>query len=293
MSFRTVVITHRAKLNLNMGYLEVRGDEVKKIFLDEIDILLIESHAVSMTTALLSELINKKIKVIFCDAKRNPQGELMPYYGSGDCARKIKKQIEWSEDAKGKIWTAIVREKIKNQAGFLKELSMTREEKLLRTYLDEMVYRDETNREGMAAKVYFDAIFGMDFTRDRETPINAALDYGYSLILSAVNREISYNGFITQLGLFHDNIYNCFNLSSDIMEPYRILIDRIVYQNKFDKFESEEKHIMLHVFEQEVKIGGNWQILSNAIRIYVRSVFDALCDDAPSEILFYSLRKGL
>lgn len=289
MSFRTVAITHRAKLNLNMGYLEIRDEDIRKIFIDEIDILVIESPAVSMTAALLSELMNKKIKVIFCDKKRNPQGELIPYYGSSDCARKIKKQLEWSEDIKGKVWTEIVREKIKKQLSFLKELSMSREESLLKVYLDEMTYRDETNREGMAAKVYFDAIFGMDFTRDSETPVNAALDYGYSLILSIVNREISYNGYITQLGLFHDNVYNSFNLSSDIMEPYRILVDRIVYRNKFDKFESEEKHIMLHLFEQEVKIGGNWQILTNAIRIYVRSVFDALCDNEPCEILFYSL----
>lgn len=289
MSFRTVAVTHRAKLNLNMGYLEVRDEDVKKIFLDEIDILMIESQAVSMTAALLTALMEKKIKVIFCDEKRNPQGELFPYYGSGDCSRKIKKQLEWSEDIKGKVWTAIVKAKIQNQAVFLKELDMKREKDLLESYLQEMFYRDESNREGMAAKVYFDAIFGMDFTRDKETPVNAALDYGYSLILSLVNREVSYNGYITQLGLFHDNIYNCFNLSSDLMEPYRILVDRMVYENQFDKFETEEKHKMLHIFETEVKIGGSWQILPNAVRIYVRSVFDALCDNDSSEILFYSL----
>lgn len=289
MSFRTVVVTHRAKLNLNMGYLEVRDEDVKKIFLDEIDILLIESQAVSMTAALLSALMEKKIKVIFCDEKRNPQGELIPYYGSGDCSRKIKKQLEWSEEIKGKVWTAIVKAKIRNQAIFLKELDMKREEDLLGSYLQEMLYRDESNREGMAAKVYFDAVFGMDFTRDKETPVNAALDYGYSLILSLVNREVSYNGYITQLGLFHDNIYNCFNLSSDLMEPYRILVDRMVYQNRFEQFEKEEKHKMLRIFETEVKIGGSRQVLPNAIRIYVRSVFDALCDNDSSEILFYSL----
>lgn len=289
MSFRTVVITRRAKLNLNMGYLEVRGDDIKKIYLDEIDILMIESQAVAMTAALLSALMNKKVKVIFCDEKRNPQGELLSYYGSSDCSRKIKKQLEWSEDVKGKIWTAIVKEKIRNQALFLRKLAMEREEALLESYLKEMAYRDETNREGMAAKVYFNAIFGMDFTRDKETPVNAALNYGYSLILSAVNREISYNGYITQLGLFHDNTYNCFNLGSDLMEPYRILVDRAVYESKFEKFESEEKHRMLHVLETEVKIGGSRQILPNAIRIYVRSVFDALCDNDSSKILFYSL----
>lgn len=289
MSFRTVVVAHRAKLNLNMGYLEIRGEDTKKIFLDEIDVLMIESQAVSMTAALLSALMDKKIKVIFCDEKRNPQGELLPYYGSGDCSRKIKKQLEWSDDIKGEVWTAIVREKIRNQAQFLKELARKREEELLESYLHEMVYRDETNREGMAAKVYFDSIFGMDFTRDKEMPVNAALDYGYSLILSVVNREVSYNGYITQLGLFHDNIYNCFNLSSDLMEPYRIIVDRLVYQNQFSKFETDEKRKMLQVLETEVKIGGNRQVLPNAIRIYVRSIFDALCDNDASEILFYSL----
>lgn len=289
MSFRTVAVTHRAKLNLNMGYLEIRGEDTKKIFLDEIDILLIESQAVSMTAALLSALMDKKIKVIFCDEKRNPKGELFPYYGSSDCSRKIKKQLEWSEDIKGRVWTEMVKEKIRNQARFLKELAMEREESMLNSYLQEMAYKDETNREGMAAKVYFDAIFGMDFTREKETPVNAALDYGYSLILSIVNREVSYNGYITQLGLFHDNIYNCFNLSSDLMEPYRILVDRMVYQNQFCKFETEEKRKMLHIFETEVKIGGSWQVLTNAVRIYVRSVFDALCDNDSSEILFYSL----
>lgn len=289
MSFRTVAITHRAKLNLSMGYLEVRDDDVRRIYLDDIDILVIESQAVSMTAALLSALMNRKIKVIFCDEKRNPQGELLPYYGSNDCSRKIKRQLAWTEEIKGKIWTRIVQEKICNQALFLKELGKGREEALLKSYLQEMVYRDETNREGMAAKVYFGALFGMDFVRDEETPVNAALDYGYSLILSLVNREVSYNGYMTQLGLFHDNIYNCFNLSSDLMEPYRILADRIVYQNKFDKFESEEKHRMLHLLETEVKIGGSRQILPNAVRIYVRSVFDALNDDNCSEILFYSV----
>ncbi|MCM1235375.1 MAG: type II CRISPR-associated endonuclease Cas1 [Ruminococcus flavefaciens] len=289
MSFRTVAVTHRAKLNLNMGYLEVRDEDVKKIYLDDIDILIIESQAVSMTAALLSSLMDKKIKVIFCDAKRNPQGELLPYYGSSDCSRKIKRQLAWSDDTKGKIWTAIVKEKIRQQAQFLNELSMKREEEMLTSYLEEMVYRDETNREGMAAKVYFDALFGMDFKREQETAVNAALNYGYSLILSTVNREVSYNGYLTQLGLFHDNIYNCFNLSSDLMEPYRILVDRIVYAGAFERFETDEKHQMLHVLETEVKIGGSRQILPNAVRIYVRSVFDALCDNDYSEILFYTV----
>ena len=289
MGFRTIVITKRAKLNLTMGFLEIRGDDTMRIFLDDIDILLIESQAVSMTAALMTELMKKKIKVIFCDEKRNPRAELIPYYGSGDSSRKVKKQVAWPDVVKEMVWTRIVREKIRNQALFLNELGKRREESLLLGYLDELTDGDRTNREGLAAKVYFNGLFGMGFHRDEDSAINAALDYGYSLILSTFNKEISYNGYITQLGLFHDNIYNPFNLSSDLMEPFRVLADRMVYENMFTKFESDEKHKMLRLLEKEIKIGGNHQVFTNGVRIYVRSVLDALCDGDPQEILFYTL----
>ena len=80
-----------------------------------------------------------------------------------------------------------------------------KESKLLREYIEEIEYGDATNREGHAAKVYFNALFGMDFTRTEENSLNAALNYGYGIILSAFNREIAINGYVTQLGLFHNN----------------------------------------------------------------------------------------
>ncbi|MEE1249772.1 MAG: type II CRISPR-associated endonuclease Cas1 [Lachnospiraceae bacterium] len=289
MSFRTIAITKRAKLNLTMGFLEIRGENTTKVFLDDIDIILIENQAVSMTAALLTELMKRKIKVILCDGKRNPQAEMIPYYGSGDSSRKIKCQIAWSDSIKEKIWTSIVREKIKNQSLFLKELEKKREQELLESYIEELTEGDKTNREGLAAKVYFNALFGMGFKREEETPINAALDYGYSILLSTVNKEIAYNGYITQLGLFHDNIYNPFNLASDLMEPFRILVDRMVYEKKPEQFETEEKHEMLHLLEKEIIVGNNRQVFTNGVRIYVRSVFDALCDENVREILFYTL----
>ena len=218
MGFRTLVITKRAKLNLTMGFLEIRGEETLKVFLDDIDILIIDNQAVSMTAALVTELIKKKIKIIFCDDKRNPQSEIIPYYGSGDCSRKIKTQIAWQDDIKTKVWTSIVREKIIKQSDFLLELEKEREYKLLKQYIDDLSYGDKTNREGLAAKVYFNALFGMDFNRNEDIPRNAALNYGYSLLLSIFNKEIIYNGYMTQLGLFHDNKFNPFNLASDYEE---------------------------------------------------------------------------
>ena len=239
MSWRTVVITSRCKLDYKMGFMVVRAEETKKIFLDEIAVLLIENPAVALTGCLLEALVEKKIRVIFCDAKRTPNAELVPYYNSYDCSRKIKAQIAWTDDLKGAVWADIVAEKIRKQADFLAELQKAEEAELLRSYLSQIEAHDATNREGHAAKVYFNALFGMDFTRSEENLINAALNYGYSIILSAFNREIVAHGYLTQLGVFHDNMFNHFNLSCDLMEPFRILVDRKVKSMSFTDFASD------------------------------------------------------
>lgn len=286
MSWRVVVVSNSAKLDYQMGYLVVRQDTTTKIHLSEISVLLIETTAVSLTGYLLSELIKKKIKVIFCDEKRNPSSELVPFYGSHDTSMKLRKQIEWSKDAKAAIWTEIVADKIRKQSEVLR-LYEKDEYKMLNHYVEELQFGDSTNREGHAAKVYFNALFGMDFTRTAENSVNAALNYGYGIILSSFNREVAANGYSTQLGLFHDNMFNQFNLGSDLMEPFRPLVDRKVKELHPDKFEHEEKMRILSILNEEVVIGGKREYVNNAIKIYCKSIFDALNDEDLSLIKFY------
>lgn len=286
MSWRVIVVSSSAKLDYQMGFLVVRKDVVKKVHLNEISTLILESTAISLTAALISELVKRKIKVIFCDEKRNPCGEIIPYYGSHDTSIKVKNQVTWEKAVKQSVWTEIVSEKIRKQKEFLEELK--REETfLLNNYLQEIQFGDVSNREGHAAKVYFNAIFGLDFTRTEECPINAALNYGYSIILSAFNREIVSNGYITQLGIFHDNRFNPFNLASDMMEPYRILVDRKVYEMKPIKFEHNEKMELVNILNQEVVIADRKEYVNNAIKIYTKSVLDALSEQDVSFIRFY------
>jgi CRISPR-associated endonuclease Cas1 subtype II len=280
------VISSNAKLDYQMGYLVVRRENAVKIHISEIELLMIESTAVSLTAALLSELTKKKVKVIFCDEKRNPSSELVPYYGCHDTSAKIREQIKWDDFNKKTIWTEVVSEKIRNQARLLKE-NGKKEAALLDSYINEIEFGDKTNREGHAAKVYFDALFGKQFTRTEDNSINASLNYGYGVILSEFNREIVSNGYITQLGLFHDNVFNQFNLGSDLMEPFRPVIDRKVVNMMPQKFEHDEKMEMLKVLQSEVYIADRKELVSNAIKIYVKSVFDALSDHDVSEIKFY------
>lgn len=287
MTWRTVVIRERAKLDYSLNFMTVRQEAgVRKISLGEIYMVIVENTAVSLTAVLLNELIKNKIKVVFCDEKRNPSSELIQYYGSHDTSLKYKNQLEWSKESKERIWTRIVYEKIFNQMQFLKKLNKE-EYRLLEQYLSELEWNDSSNREGFAAKVYFNAIYGMDFTRNKECFINAALDYGYSIILSAFNREIVASGYFTQLGLCHRNPFNKFNLSSDFMEPFRILIDEEVYNLEGTEFTKEHKNKLVNILNKTVIIDDKNQTIANAIRIYCRSLFSALAENDLEYIKMY------
>lgn len=288
MSWRTVIITGCAKLDYKMDYLVVRkNDCTNRIHLSEIGLLMIESTAVSITAVLLCELTKRKIKVVFCDEQHNPHSELLPYYGSHDTSIKVKKQISWNAQIKQGVWTEIVSEKIRKQAAHLEDMGYVERAETLKEYVRNMQFADTSNREGHAAKVYFNTLFGLDFTRSQDNSINAALNYGYGILLSYFNREIVANGYITQIGLYHDNMFNQFNLASDLMEPFRILVDKKVMQLLPEKFEHDEKMAILSMVNDEVIIDGKHSFVVNAIKIYCHSVFDALNENDISLIKFY------
>ena len=287
MSWRNVIISRRCKLDYKMGYLVVRGEETQRIYLDEVAILMLENPAVSLTGCLMEALMEKKIRVIFCDEKRLPVSEVVPYHGSHGSSLKVRQQSAWTKEAKARIWQAIITEKITQQAGFLRELGREREFALLDDYRQHVELGDATNREGHAAKVYFNSLFGKDFTRGLDCPVNAALNYGYSILLSHFSREIAMNGYLTQIGVFHNNMFNHFNLSSDLMEPFRILIDRAVYEMHPAQFMKEERYRLGQVFSQTVRCSGSKQLVPAAIQLYVRSALESVTSGNAEGIRFY------
>ncbi len=287
MSWRTVVVSSRSKLELKNGYLVIRSDTVKRVHLDEISVLVIENTGSAVTAALLEALWENKTVVIFCDHKRNPGAQLLPYYNSFDCSARVNTQIQWTQDIKDLVWTEIIKEKIRKQAQVIEKLNL-RNSDLLYGYIDEIETGDSTNREGHAAKVYFNSLFGSSFSRSDDCFTNSALNYGYGLLLSLVNREIVANGYLTQLGLFHKNVFNQFNLSSDLMEPFRPLFDLIVYSMpKGTDLEHEDKLFLLNTLNERVQIGKAKQTVINAVGIYVKSILDALDNNDLSLIKFY------
>lgn len=290
MSWRVVVISKRSKLDFKMGFLMVRNEEgEKRIFIDDISVLLIESTAVSLTTYLMVELISHKVKVVFCDHKHNPAAEIMPMYGSYISSGRIKQQLGWSKSLKGKVWKEIIRQKISKQAEVLRKTGNEVKAVMLEAYMVGVMEEDKTNREGHAAKVYFNALFGNDFYRDNDDVRNNILDYGYSVLLAAFNREVAANGYLTQLGIWHEGATNPFNLGCDLMEPFRPIIDLFAAETNFNNFGTDEKRAVLDILNSEVKIKKERQYLNNAIGVYARSVFAALEEGDIDKILEYEL----
>lgn len=290
MGWRTVVVSNTVKLDYKMGYLCIRSKEdVKRVYLDEINVLIIENSNVSLTSYLLIELANKNVNVLFCDHKRCPHGMYHSLYGAYDTSRVIRSQIGWTSEAKGSVWKEIVFYKILGQSEVLGFHSKSEEKDKLQSYLPQIQIGDKTNREGHAAKVYFNSLFGKDFSRERSEDcnfINSCLNYGYSILMSTVAREIVANGYLTQIGIFHDNVFNEFNLASDVMEPFRPFVDQIVIGLKESELNHDTKMKIVSFLNRKVKIDSREQYLSNALSIYVKTVLDAITINAPDTIKF-------
>ncbi len=284
MAFRTIVIKSRCKLEYSLNYLVCRGEDEKKILLDEIELIIIQNIQVSLTCSLLSALAEKKIKVIFCDAKHNPQSELVPYYNNYCSYKKILQQFNFDNEIKNEIWSRIIYEKIYNQARILKKLKLEQSEKLEK-YLNEIENGDITNREGHAAKVYFNSIWGNSFCRtDDSNPINKYLNYGYSIIVSMINREIKSLGYLTELGVHHIGETNPFNLSYDLVEPLRSYIDWFVIKEIVN--EDNYKPFFAQLLSSDVIYSEHVMHFDNAIHLYVQSIFNALINKNANNITF-------
>lgn len=269
MGFRVITVKNRCKLEYSLNYLIYRGKEEKRILLDEISTLIIASTEIAITTALLSALVEKNVNVIFCNSKYLPQSQLISLNGTNDSFKKINFQINWDTNLKNKIWKLIIISKISKQAENLKEINNEGYLKLL-NYSSNVSDGDITNREGHAAKVYFNCLFGKDFSRGLDCETNMFLDYGYSIILSCIAREIKSFGYLTEIGIHHIGETNCLNLACDLIEPLRPLVDSYVIKNKVNK--QNFKQVFIEMLNTKVCIFNREVYLENAIHEYVQNM---------------------
>ena len=227
-----------------------------------------------------------KINIIFCDEKHNPFGELQPFYSRHNSSKKILEQIKWTIKDKDNLWMLIVKNKILNQANLLQKIK-SKQANLVKSYIEEVGVGDKTNREGHAAKVYFNALFGKSFTRGDGSNIDIALNYGYAVLLSTVSKEIVNKGYLTQLGIHHKNEFNPYNLSCDLMEPFRIVIDSFVYYNKDRTLDTNYKLDIVNIFNNTYLYNKKNYTLKDIITFYVKNTLEVLEKDKEYKEFIY------
>lgn len=286
MGWRGVIVDSPCKISVGGNYLILRSDEVRKIHLSEVYYLMIACPAVNITGMALCELNRQKIKVVFCDEKRNPYGELTGYYGCCNCSKKLKMQAAWNSDTASAVNTAIIAQKIENQALLLRKYGFDDRAEMLEEYVAEIELDDVGNREGHAAKVYFNTLFGKEFNRDKDCFVNAALNYGYSIVLSDINRAVVACGRSTQIGINHRNEFNEFNFSCDLIEPLRVIVDEYVFNQGAREFDKDYKFALVGLLNKRVKLDREYS-LHDAIGVYVKNVTDSLDKNRSDTLLLY------
>jgi CRISPR-associated endonuclease Cas1 subtype II len=276
MGWRTVIVNTHSKLSYKNNHLIFKdATRTEMIHLSEVDILLLETTDIVLSTMLIKRLVDENILVIFCDDKRLPTAHLMPYYARHDSSLQLSKQIDWEEAVKAEVWTHIISQKILNQSIYLSECGFIEKSQSVMNLYHSLELFDPSNREGHSARIYFNTLFGKDFNRELDNDINASLDYGYTLLLSMFAREVVLSGCMTQFGLKHANQFNQFNFASDIMEPFRPIIDQIVYENRNHSFVKIKRELFT-IFSDTFQYNNKEMYLTNIVSDYTKKVIKAL-----------------
>ncbi len=278
MSWRIIVVSTPSKISTNNNYIVVAGEEVNKVFVEEIDVVLIENDSTVITVPAINILAKNNINVIYCDKAHNPYSFSAPIYGNHLQSKKLIEQINWNDDSKDFVWSKIIEAKILNQYSTLKKYYPESDKlDMMYNHLTAIKSGDITNREGMVAKIYFKEMFGKEFTRNNEDVINGVLNYAYAILASSFSRVIISRGYLTDMGIHHKNIFNHFNFTYDLLEPYRPIIDYYITQLiDFDELDSNMKRRIILIFNNKVIVGRKKYYINNSIEVYFNNVLDVL-----------------
>lgn len=277
--WRTVVIDSDCSVKLRESNLTVTADTEKSVPIEQIRMVLINSYNVQISVKLINELIRNQVKIVFCNEKHNPFCEVTGYENNTFSAGRLALQTEWKAETKDRVWQKIVYRKIETQINMLKKNKLRSFENM-EVYSKSILPSDSTNREAQAARVYFNLLFGYDFNRRTESLPNAALNYGYAILLSSVNRLVAIHGYHTAIGIKHSNCTNPYNLSCDLMEPFRPYVDDLVYNNADRPLDRDYKKELIALNYDLIVYGGRIMELQTALEEYVSDVFAELCGDA-------------
>ena len=281
MGYRQVIIKKSDKMKMKDNNLVIiNNDKERKIPLEDINFIVLEDNKTTITARLLSELSKYYISLIVCDEKYEPTSILFAYNNHYKQLESFMIQLKLNDELKNKLWKSIVRKKIENE---IITLEMTTQDERtickLKEFSNDITDGDTTNREGLAAKMYFRSLFGSEFIRFYDDSINSALNYGYTIIKSCILRTLTKFGLNSFLGIHHRSITNNFNLAYDLIEPYRAIIDYYIYNNQDDisyPLSFEVRKNLIDLLNKEVIVNNMYCTIEYSIELLVKSYIKSM-----------------
>lgn len=292
MSWRIVYIAEAEEMKLYLDNLKVIKDQQEILIpLSDIHTIVVDNVRTVVTGRLMNKLTEYHILLIFCDEMHNPNLFCLGLYSHYRVYGVLRKQLTWEDQLREEMWSKILQIKINNQNSVLKYLKRDAEViTRMGSLAAGVIPNDATNREGVAASIYFKELFGTDFTRKRNAidTYNAALNYGYIVLRSCVARTIVSYGLHPAYGIGHRNQFNAFNLVDDCMEVFRPVIDLWVAMTVRDEefLTVEMKQNLIARLNAKIRIGGQNQTVLNAIDLYIQSFIKAMNDQEIEKLLY-------
>lgn len=255
----------RMRIENDQLVLSREGFEDRTIPTEDIGVLLIDQQRTVYTHAVLVRLMEQGACVVLCDEKHLPCGLLLPMQANELLTQRLRKQIDVSRPREKRLWQQLVRAKIAAQAANLEAPAIgSPAAGRLRALADSVASGDPGNVEGHAARIYWPALLGSGFKRERGGAWpNPILNYGYMVLRAAVARAIAGAGLHPSFGLHHHNRGNAFCLADDLLEPLRPLVDAAVCGiTAGNRPEGElgvtpqAKRVLLALLAREVELAG-------------------------------------
>ena len=264
MSYRVIYIEKCEYLRLYLDNLKVEVKNDSLLFpISDIQILVIDNYQSTMSVPLINKLTEYNVCTIICGVDHLPKSYILPMNGHFSSSGNILKQINWDENRKQTLHSMIIKYKILNQIEILKM----------------------NNKSFDVIK----ALFGNDFIRFDDDVINAGLNYGYAIFRSLITSIIVAKGYLANIGIFHKGKQNMFNLSDDIIEVFRPIVDDFVYKEMSEDilFKQAHRESLIQLANKKIEIDDRKQTVSNAIHLYLDSVFNYL--DGKNDTILYPL----
>ncbi|GAA3509315.1 type II CRISPR-associated endonuclease Cas1 [Aquimarina addita] len=262
---RTLFFSNPVYLSTKNQQLVASFPETEKgavtIPIEDLGYIILENSQITVTNGLLMKLVQNKTAVITCDQQHMPCSFLQPLVGHSEQTERIRYQLNASVPLKKNLWQQTVSSKIENQANHLEERGIHALK--LKRWANEVKSGDIHNHEAIAAAFYFQNLFTIDgFSRNQKgVAPNNLLNYGYAILRAITARALVSSGMLPSVGIFHHNKYNPFCLADDVMEPYRIYIDALVYDmvqkyKQYDALTTALKSELLTIPALDVYIDG-------------------------------------